>query len=293
MAIQASCNVSTATNGGAAVIWNVIDLLVATAGTWTIDSSNDGSGGAVFNETTLNNTDAWVVIEDLVVGRQILFHRRANDYTWTISYDRAGAFAIDPSIEPWLSTNPHAPPESATDQVLLNNAALFTSGLGTYVGHAVCDDTAQTALFDVFPFWFGAGLTGGSPGWSGGMLFLPTTNNDSTDADPVIMICSNGINWLGSSNIRKYSRYGLSGESWDSFSRLTSTLSSNSDDYGRGYLGFTQVWHSLGQLAFGSWCLSTTANFTYPDTRDLVSGPAYVFAAGNLLPWPVGVTPTV
>ena len=30
-----------------------------------------------------------------------------------------------------------------------------------------------------------------------------------------------------------------------------------------------------------------------PDTRDLVSGPAYVFANGNLLPWPVGVTPTV
>jgi hypothetical protein len=288
MAIQASCNVSTVTNGGAAVIWNVIDLLVNTASTWTIDSSDDASGGAVNSEGSLNNTNAWIVIEDSVVGRQILFVRGANDYTWTVRYDRAGAFA---------GGGTGTPPTSGTSQVLLNNSALFPTSAGTYVAHAVCDDTAQTALFDVFPFWFGAGVTGGSPGWSGGMLFMPTTNNDSTDADPVIMICSTSSNWLSTSSYRKYSRYGLSGESWDSFTRLAFNGSSNSDDYGRGYLGFTQVFHSSGQLAFVSWYLNTSASFTYPDTRDLVSGPAYIFGVGggtgNLLPWPTGITPTV
>ena len=291
MAIQASCNVSTVTNGGAAVIWNAIDLLVNTAGTWSIDSSNDASGNPVNSEGSLNNTNAWVVIEDSVVGRQILFVRTgvagADAPTWTIKYDRAGTFTGGAS---------GTPPSSPTEEQLINGT-LFSATAGTYVAHAVCDDTAQTALFDVFPFWFGAGVTGGSPTWSGGMLFLPTVNADSTDADPVIMICTSGTSWLSTSNFRKYNRYGLSGESWATFSRLTFNGSPNSDVYGRGYLGFTQVFHSSGQLAFVSWYLNTSANFTYPDTRDLVSGPAYIFGSissnGNLLPWPVGITPTV
>ena len=286
MTIQASCNVSTSTNGGAAVIWNVIDLLVNTASTWTIDSSDDASGGAVNSEGSLNNSNAWIVIEDSVVGRQILFVRGANNYTWTVRYDRAGAFA---------GGGTGTPPTSASSQVLINGT-LFPTTAGTYVAHAVCDDTAQTALFDVFPFWFGAGVTGGSPTWSGGMLFLPTVNADSTDADPVIMICASGANWVSTSSFRKYNSYGLAGESWDSFNRVGIFGTATPDDYGRGYLGFTNVFHSAGQLAFVSWCLNTLANFTYPDTRDLVSGPAYVFgysSGGMLLPWPVGITPTV
>jgi hypothetical protein len=286
MAIIGSCNIDTTTDGGAAVVWNAIDLLVNTAATWTIDGSNDGSGGAVNSATTLNNSNAWIVIRDTVVGRELLFVRGANDQTWTVRYDRAGAFAGGGS---------GTPPTSGTSQVLLNNTTLFPTA-GTYRGHAVCDTAAQTPSYDVFPFWFGAGVTGGSPTWSGGMLFMPTVNADPTDEDPVIMICATGANWVSTSSFRKYNSYGLAGESWDTFNRVGIFGTATPDDYGRGFLGFTNVFHSSGQLAFVSWCLNTLANFTYPDTRDLVSGPSYIFgysSGGILLPWPVGVTPIV
>lgn len=288
MAIVGSCNIDTTTDGGAAVVWNAIDLLVNTAATWTIDDSNDGSGGAVNSAASLNNTNAWIVIRDSVVGRELLFQRRANDYTWTVAYDRAGAYAGGGS---------GVAPTSASSQALLSNAALFPTGAGTYRGHAVCDNVAQTPLFDVFPFWFGAGVTGGSPAWSGGMLFVPTTNSDTTDQDPVMMICESSTSWLSNFNYRKWSRYGLVGATFKFFSRITFNSSANPDDYGRGYLGFTQLFNSSGQMEFVDWYLNTSGNFTYPDTQNLVSGPAYIFGSassqGNLLPWPIGVTPIV
>lgn len=288
MAIVGSCNVSTAANGGAAVIWNAINLLVNVAGTWTIDGSDDASGGPVNSEASLNNLNAWIVIRDPIVGREILFVRGANDYTFTIRYDRAGAFA---------GGGTGTPPTSASAQ-LLYNSAIFPATPGTYVAHAVCDTVAQTALFDVFPFWFGAGVLG-APAWSGGMCFLPCdVGSDPSDADPVVMLASNSTNFTGVSNWWKWNRYGLSGALWANYSRSATFGSTTPDIYGRGYIGFTSVWvQGSTQLAFSNWALQTQANFGYPDTRDLVSGPAYIFAQagfqGFMLPWPVGVTPLV
>lgn len=290
MALVSNTNVSTATHGGAAVIWNAIATMVAAG--WFVVASDDSAGNPIADAASMNGgTNAWVVVEDPEVGRQFLFIRGANNYTWTIRYSRAGAFS---------GGSTGTPPTAADQQNLLNGVSLFPATAGSYVGHAVADDEAQTAVAPVYPFWFGASVVSpGSPTWSGGMIFAPIDDGAAPEnADPCVMKAANSTNWYTSASWAAWSRYGLSGASWLLVVRtVLGSFGTTADAYGRGIVSLPAVFFQSGGgqvLGLSSWVqIVDQASISYPDTRDLVSGPAWVFAGGLILPWPTGVTPAV
>lgn len=285
MALVSNVNVPTTTHGGAVVIWNLISTLVSAG--WTLTDSNNASGGAVTDAASLNNANAWVLVTEPTTARQFVFSRLSNNYSWLIRYSRAGSF----------SGGGTGTPPTAADQQTLHNAALFPVTAGTYYAHAVADDTAQTATHDVYPFWFGASVVS-TGAWSGGGIYAPINlGTPPTDQDPAIFSFAASNSWLDDSLWYKWTRYGLTSPTWSQHSRPgMGSFGATPDPYDRGIVSIPMIFFTTSTSIAGAsnWIQHCPqGGLAMPDTRNIVSGPSFVFGAGTLLPWPVGVIPLV
>lgn len=286
MALVYSVNVATP-QGGASTVWNLITVLVAAG--WTIVDSNDSTGNPITDAVSLDTgTNAWITLQDPVVGRQLCFIRGANHYTWTTRYSRGGL----------LSGGGTGTPPTAPDDENIYASSQFNNTVNTCYAHAVAENVAWTANYDVYPFWFGATLLG-SGSWQGGGIMAPINlGTPALDQDPCVFSFFQSANFLSDTGWRKWTNYNRVGQTWNAINRCAlATFGTAGDPYGRGVPSIPSIFfdNSGDELCGASGWIQrcNQGSLSYPDTRNLAIGPTHVFGAGTLLPWPVGVTPLV
>lgn len=130
---------------GAQTIWALINLLVNGA-SWTAVDSYDGTSGypsVVTGGGTgangLDNSNAWVHLRDPGGGRELLFWRTSNHYTWNILYSLSAGYPASVA---------GSPPAAAADEV----SVVKSVGVGLAAGAA--GHRSATALFPSSGSWF-------------------------------------------------------------------------------------------------------------------------------------------
>jgi hypothetical protein len=320
MAKIASVNVDCATNGGAAAIWNLIDLLVNGGAGWTKIAESDGSGNPVTSAATLDITSAYVVIQEPTgthapgtAARRYFFQRGASSHLWWVRYMRSNAAIAGGTntVMPFPTPNTTLTIEnlvgtSATGAALFNNSG--GSDTRNYLTHAVAYTTP-----------YGAGAV---PGDSGAYFFtlfctirvtgavegvccaLPLTQPAAGDADPVIIFCAPNPTRLDSplgAGVRSaYYRFGTVGAIFiGHLSGSPGFWTSNPYNGADNLLGPVFYRISTGEpKGYTDLCLQTGTNRAYPNTINLNTN-AFVYTNFQLsipfivFPWPNGVTPVV
>lgn len=305
MAKVSSVNVDCVTNGGAAAVWNLVNLLISNG--WTKFADSDGttyssSGTQVTGPGSgtngLNNTSAWVALHDPsgASGRKYLFQRGSADNNWWIRYVRSATLntagnsttmPTNPSVANDLQ-NIHGTSASGTQ--------LFDAG-GNYYAHAVYE---TTAAFGVYQFWMAASVkvTGAA---AGGMLVMGLDTNavsGGLDQDPSYTVANSTSSWLSVSGLKFWNYYGLvsPAPAWVSNGVRSQPLSiatvnqytGNDDAFPIIVCGASTSFPYKGQ---GNWVRVAAVNRNYPNTINLTTN-AYCYFNGQLLvPWPENTTP--
>lgn len=315
----ASVNVNCATNGGAAAIWNLIDLLVNGGAGWTIIASSDGSGNPVNSAATLDNTSAYVVIQEPAgthapgtAARRYFFQRGASSHLWWVRYMRSNAAIAGGTntVMPFPTPNTTLTIEnlvgtSATGAALFDNSG--GSDTRNYLTHAVAYTTPYAAGAvpgDTGAYFFTMFCTIRVSGSVSGVCYaLPLTQPSAGDADPVMIGCAPGSAAMsGSSGISggvrsAYYRLGLVGQAFSP--HLTnSTGFTTANPYTGTDNVVGSLWHrstDASPKGYTDLILQGGTSRSYPNTINL-NTDAYIYTIGAnafLIPWPNGVTPVV
>lgn len=312
MAKVASVNVDCATNGGAAAIWNLVNLL--TSNGWTKFADSDGTtySGAGTQVTGpgsgangLNNSNAWVALRDPsgASGRKYLFQRGSNDYSWWIRYVRSATLNTAGNA----TTMPTNPSVTNDLQNIFGTSATGTalfSATTNYYAHAVYETTAS---YNVHQFWFAA-TTKVTGGVLGGMYVTgvdTTTVSNNLDQDPAVCGVGASSAFAQWTNILMWQYYGLvsPAPSWvtagatmnagyNVASATVNQYTGNDDSLPALFLSTSGgVAPFKGQT---TWVRVALVSRAYPNTTNL-NTDAYVYFSGGsrhiLLPWPNSVTP--
>lgn len=314
----ASVNVDCATNGGAAAIWNLIDLLVNGGAGWSIIASSDGSGNPVTNAATIDNTSAYVVIQEPAgthapgtAARRYFFQRGASSHLWWVRYMRSNAAIAGgtSTVMPFPTPNTTLTIEnlvgtSATGAALFDNSG--GSDTRNYLTHAVAYTTpygAGAVPGDTGAYFFAMFCTVRVTGLVSGVCFaLPLTQPSAGDADPVIIGCAPNpiaLNQSVSNGSRSaYYRFGIVGAAFALHSAGTTVFSvANPYSGDDNLIGPTFYHNSTGSpKGYTDLCLQTGTTRGYPNTINL-NTDAYVYTSNSapvlVFPWPNGVTPVV
>jgi hypothetical protein len=316
MAKVASVNVPFgASEAGPAIIWNLVQLLIANG--WELFASSDGAGAAVtgFNSGAngLNNASAYVCVKDPsdpspgTGGRKYLFQRGSGSQAnWWIRYVRS-AELLTAGTATVMPSNPAAVPGGAVDlQNIIGTSdtgeVLVSSATSAGYAHAVYETTPE---FGVHQFW-AAGTVAATGTVHGGLMTLGLDTvlpSGGLDQDPCISKAGGGTpsNVGAVTEWSCWTRYGMTGPSWSfktaassggpSLSAAVNPYTANDDALGR-------VFGTGGAFSFmqpikgsNSWMLwKASVDRPYPNTINL-NTDAYVYLAGVLLPWPNTVTP--
>lgn len=312
MAKVASVNVDCATNGGAAAIWNLVNLLISNGWTKFADSDGTTYSGAGTRVTGpgsgangLNNANAWVALRDPsgASGRKYLFQRGSNDYSWWIRYVRSATLNTAGNA----TTMPTNPSVTNDLQNLFGTAAAGTPLFSTttnYYAHAVYETTDS---FGVYQFWFAATTkVTGALGGGGYVTGVDTTTvSNSLDQDPSACRIGATNTWANAtSGVLMWQYYGLvspapawtttASYSYDPLAIASANSYTGNDDAlpmlfssGNGAAPFK------GQ---STWMRRALVQRAYPNTINLTTDAYCYFASSTatatiLLPWPNSVTP--
>jgi len=327
MAKIASVNADCSQNGGAAAIWNLVDLLVNGGGGWSIVAASDGSSaslGAVTGPGTgtggLNNQGAYIVIREPSggSGRRYFFQRGADDATWWVRYMRSGA-----QVTGGTATAMPAPTPDATGTIenLLGTSAagaqMFdtagAAGTRNYLAHAVSFDAPVNGAY-----FFSMFCTIRSTGAPHGVLFAaPMTQKSVGDEDPLVLGCAGtlaatrdvlNVSNQSASSRRAYLRWGSPAPAfvahWSAFTGVTAAneYTGSDDVFGISFLhSRTSPTPGIAFKGYTEQVLqSGRSNMSYPSTINFTTN-AYVYTAAPsssansaiLFPWPNGVIPQV
>jgi hypothetical protein len=323
MAKISSVNQSTATNGGAAALWNLITTLVAAG--WTKVRDSDGttysaSGtqvtGPAAGTNGLNNARAWFVMQQPGGGRQFCFQRATagTDYQWRVKYSYSAGFS---GGSPAATVTP-----SATDEVVLlgggtdaspSFGSMFASSPGTYRAHCIAQDAAVSGVYAFYCFC--TPNAGGSP--NGGIWLEPLAAGSfpAADTDPCIVGgCTTSPFGTTAANYRAWYMKGTGSEAFVDMGLVvpyqsvsaaggsTQLMGTNSaslvgvnpydseDNAMPAMFARQGVASQPGWKGFASALKIKGVLRNYPDTANLATD-AYVYVDNCLVPWPDGVTP--
>ncbi len=308
MAKVSSVNVDCATNGGAAAVWNLVNLLISNG--WTKFADSDGttyssSGTQVTGPGSgangLNNASAWVALRDPsgASGRKYLFQRGSADSNWWIRYVRSATLNTAGNSTT-LPTNPSVANDLQSIHGTSSSGTLLFDAGGNYYAHAVYE---TTAAFGVYQFWMAASVkvTGNA---AGGMLAMgldTATVSGGLDQDPSFAIASSTSSWLSTGGLKFWNYYGLVSPApafVTSGVRFTPTpiatvnqYTGNDDAFPIIVVGISTQFPYKGQ---GDWARSAGVSRTYPNTINLTTDAYCYFAGGGfhlLVPWPENTTP--
>ena len=324
MAYKFSLNNNPAT--GAIAMFELWQCL-SSAG-WTKVADSDGttyssSGTQVTGGGTgaggLNNTKAWMRLQDPVAVREIVIQRVTNSTNYAIWYNSGGSKFTGGSPAatqvPTTATSSDAQfvcgsgtPASPT------GATLFTTD-GTYRWHVICSN-ASLYGFVAIGYVTGTDITATmiamDPMQSG---TYPTSG--SADADPVVWICPAGPNsgnvgttiYMTSETANQGPlanlKYGLTGAGWVQMSALSyqsaagqaipadigsNPFTGNAEGYPIAYARRSALTAPVGWKGFSSlllWAGTSTS------TGNTAAGKTYIFFGNLLIPWDGSTVPQV
>lgn len=303
-----SVNVDCVTNGGAAAVWNLVNLLISNG--WTKFADSDGttyssSGTQVTGPGSgtngLNNTSAWVALRDPsgASGRKYLFQRGSADNNWWIRYVR-GATLNTAGNATTMPTNPSVANDLQNIHGTSSSGTLLFDAGGNYYTHAVHE---TTAAFGVYQFWMATSVkvTGAA---AGGMLVMGLDTNavsGGLDQDPSYTVANSTSAWIQSGVLKFWNYYGLvsPAPAWvTGGTRAASTpiatvnqYTGNDDAFPIIVFGSSSQFPYKGQ---GNWARVAGVLRTYPNTINLTTDAYCYFSDGTrvlLLPWPENTTP--
>lgn len=184
---------------------------------WTTASSSDGTTrttNAPGSASTLNNTNAWWLVQHTSSGRKLAVKRRADSNTWD-HYVTAGGYALS-------TGNATTPDNNSTyTKTISNNAQRYPSSATTTTKlHLVISDSSVSfvAILRRSPF------VGGNTDGCSVLAFNAVTDVQwPSNPDPCIYSSFYrddnlvGVNFLGTSSYSfGWFRLGIAGESWSS-----------------------------------------------------------------------------